>query len=189
MRRVYQYAYHDAIASDLPEHSRIAHVYDKPDLADAYAVRLPVNAIDNPELLARFIFAQQAPWVTSLMGLRDVLVAGFGLKTSRQLGAAGASTSARDGQHIQIFRIIEKSADEIVLGENDKHLDFRLSVMLHTTSTHNELQRYLTLSTVVHCHNILGHTYIRLIAPFHRAIVQSFLRRAALKGWPVVKAD
>ena len=187
MRRVYQYAYHYAIASDLPEHSRITHVYDKPDLADAYAVRLPANAIDDPELLARFIFAQQAPWVKSLMGLRDVLVAGFGLKTSRQLKAAAAST--RDGQHIQIFRIIEKSAGEIVLGENDKHLDFRLSVMLHTTSTSNELQRYLTLSTVVHCHNTLGHTYIQLIAPFHRAVVQSFLRRAALKGWPVIKTD
>jgi hypothetical protein len=187
MRRVYQYAYHYAIASDLPEHSRITHVYDKPDLADAYAVRLPANAIDDPELLARFIFAQQAPWVKSLMGLRDVLVAGFGLKTSRQLEAAGAS--AKDGQHIQIFRIIEKSAGEIVLGENDKHLDFRLSVMLHTTSTNNELQRYLTLSTVVHCHNTLGHAYIRLIAPFHRAVVQSFLRIAALKGWPVIKTD
>ncbi|MFZ6815116.1 DUF2867 domain-containing protein [Undibacterium sp. Rencai35W] len=185
MRRVYQYAYHYAIASDLPEHSRITHVYDKPDLADAYAVRLPANAIDDPELLARFIFAQQAPWVKSLMGLRDVLVAGFGLKTSRQLEAAGASASARDGQHIQIFRIIEKSAGEIVLGENDKHLDFRLSVMLQSQPNRPESVRYLTISTVVHCHNNLGRAYLRLIAPFHRLIVSSYLRRAAGFGWPL----
>jgi hypothetical protein len=42
----------------------------------------------------------------------------------------------------------------------------------------------LTLSTVVHCHNALGRTYIRVIAPFHRLIVKSCLRRAARTGWP-----
>ncbi|MCU6434267.1 DUF2867 domain-containing protein [Undibacterium sp. Jales W-56] len=175
-----QYAYHHAVASDLPEHSRITRLYDKPDLADAYTVRLPAEASHDPEVLARFIFAQQAPWTQQLMRLRDILVAGFGIKTARQLEASAAA----DSQHIQIFRIIEKSATEIVLGENDMHLDFRLSVMLHSATLGQDTQRHLTLSTVVHCHNMLGRVYIRLIAPFHRAIVQSCLRRAARAGWP-----
>jgi hypothetical protein len=63
----------------LPAESSVARLYDAPDLADAYAVRLPENAIDDPELLARFVFAHQAGWVARLMGLRDAIVARFGL--------------------------------------------------------------------------------------------------------------
>ncbi|HEV3177687.1 MAG TPA: DUF2867 domain-containing protein [Stellaceae bacterium] len=33
--------------------------------------------------------------------------------------------------------------------------------------------------TVVHCHNRLGRTYLAVIAPFHRAIAQANLERAA----------
>jgi Protein of unknown function (DUF2867) len=42
------------------------------------------------------------------------------------------------------------------------------------------------VSTVVHCHNRLGRTYITLIAPFHRRVVEAGLRRAARLGWPTV---
>lgn len=44
---------------------------------------------------------------------------------------------------------------------------------------------FVTLSTVVHCHNRLGRVYLFAIGPFHRLIVQSGLRRAARRGWPV----
>lgn len=34
------------------------------------------------------------------------------------------------------------------------------------------------------CHNLLGRSYLLLIAPFHRAVVKTALRRAARIGWP-----
>jgi hypothetical protein len=108
------------------------------------------------------------------MAVRDVLVAGFGLKTARQLKAPDAhDKSGRVG----IFRIYSTSKSEIVLGQDDKHLDFRLSVLCNG--------HHLIVSTVVHCHNRLGRLYIRLIAPFHRWIVQASLRNAACAGWPL----
>lgn len=165
----------------LPAESAVARLYQAPDLADAYAVRLPENAIDDPELLARFVFAHQAGWVARLMGLRDALVARFGLKTAKQLRAEG---SAGSQERVDIFRIYTRSAHEIVLGENDNHLDFRVSVLQQTRHTRDGRSRYLVLSTVVHCHNGFGRFYILAIAPFHRMVVRSSLRRAARMGWP-----
>ncbi|CAE6825837.1 DUF2867 domain-containing protein [Paraburkholderia aspalathi] len=167
----------------VPAESGVARMYDAPDLADAYAVRLPDNAIDDPELLARFMFAHQARWIAKLLGLRDALVARLGLKTSKQLRIANPPGS-RD--RVDFFRIYARSAREIILGENDSHLDFRLSILQQTRDTHEGSARYLILSTVVHCHNGLGRFYILAIAPFHRLVVRSTLRRAARIGWPTV---
>ncbi|WP_394780221.1 DUF2867 domain-containing protein [Undibacterium sp.] len=168
----------------LPVESRISHIYTRTDLADAYAIRLPENAITDPELLARFLLSHQAPWVAKLMRLRDMLVAGFGIKTSRQL--QDADGPAADSKRIYIFKIYETHGNEILLGEDDKHLNFRLSVLRQRSEAIAGQPGMLVLSTVVQCHNLLGRSYITLIAPFHRMVVQSALRRAARAGWPTV---
>src|SRR5579864_4357638 len=143
-------AHRSVLSVAVPAESGVARIYDAPDLADAYAVRLPDNAIDDPELLARFLFAHQAGWVAKLMGLRDALVARFGLKTAKQLRTEGSGGSR---ERVDIFRIFTRSAHEIILGENDRHLDFRVSVLQQTRHTRDGRSRYLVLSTVVHCHN------------------------------------
>ena len=48
-------------AVPLPPGSRATTFYRSPNLADAYAVRLPDGATHDPERLARFMFATQAP--------------------------------------------------------------------------------------------------------------------------------
>jgi hypothetical protein len=94
-------------------------------------------------------------------------------------GSPGEANTVRIG----IFKVYGKSETEIVLGEDDKHLDFRLSV-LRTPDLSPTLGGQLTVSTVVHCHNLLGRAYIFVIAPFHRLVVKASLRRAAHIGWP-----
>jgi hypothetical protein len=165
---------------EIPAESAIARFYDLTNLADAYSVTLPAGSITSPEQLARFIFSQQASWIKSLMKIRDALVAGFGLKTSAQLTAPDVRHRA---ERVGIFKIYSTTEREIVLGEDDNHRDFRLSVLCPAPTGHTG-ERRLVLSTVVHCHNRLGRGYIFVIAPFHRVIVQSCLRRAARIGWP-----
>ena len=164
----------------LPVESGVSQLYKVMSLADAYAIQLPKGTTTNPELLARFIFSQQSPWISGLMKVRDALVAGFGLKTSGQLMKADSLAKTN---RIGIFKVYSTSAHEIILGEDDKHLDFRLS-LLYQVQPSALISPQLILSTVVHCHNLLGRTYIFIIAPFHRLIVQSMLRRASRIGWP-----
>ena len=168
------------LAVALPHASRLAALYATATFADAYAVKLPSHATTDPEQLARFILLNQAPWVAWLMKVRDAMVAGFGLKTAHQLQP---SEGSRNDRRVHIFKIYDTLADEILLGEDDRHLDFRMSILRQQTNAEGG-GADLTLTTVVMCHNRLGRAYIKLIAPFHRAIVRDCLRRAARTGWP-----
>ncbi len=165
-----------AHAVPLPSDVRVAAQYPGAFLADAFAIDLPAHATQDALVLARFAHERQAPWVDRLMCLRDALVSLFGLKTAKALRAEAGTGAPRVG----IFRIYETHADEVVLGEDDTHLDFRLSVQ--------RAEGRLTAVTVVHCHNLLGRCYIRLIAPIHRRVVRSALDRAARSGWPAAAA-
>ena len=94
---------------EVPAESGIRQCYAVTNLADAYTIQLPSEATTNPEQLARFIFAHQAPWITRLMSIRDAIVAGFGLKTAKQL------TAGKDSR-IGLFKIYSTTTNEIVLG-------------------------------------------------------------------------
>ena len=155
--------------------------YASPYLADAFAIGLPPDVVASPEQLARYVFENQPAWVNTLMGVRDTLVAGFGLKTAKQLATPSANTAEK---RVGIFKIYASNAQEVFLGEDDSHLNFRISVQLRPAAAVSAPQ--LIVSTVVHCHNLLGRSYITLIAPFHRQVVKSGLSRAAKLGWPRV---
>jgi len=165
------YAFPTPVA--LPSQSAVTQVYQSVQLADAFAIRLPPGASHDPEVLARFMFANQPAWIGMLMRVRDAIVTAFGLKTGKHL--ATLATSARL-ERVGIFKIYSRNETEIVVGEDDSHLDFRVSVLCANAE--------LTVSTVVHCHNRLGRIYLLLIAPFHRLVVKASLRRAATIGWP-----
>jgi hypothetical protein len=168
--------------ADLPLAASIAGLYPGADLADAYEIDLPLGLALDAEALARSMLERPPAWYRQLLGLRDLLVRGFGLKTAAALAVAGAADPAR---HIDLFRIFSKSAPDIVLGQDDRHLDFRLSCLrLHSSSTDAApVRSTLIVTTVVHCHNRFGRVYIALITPFHRLVVRSLLQRAARLGW------
>jgi hypothetical protein len=164
----------------LPAQSAVARLYESTNLEDAFAIQLPLGTSSDPDVLWRFLIAQQPSWIGWLTNVRDAIVSSFGLKTAKHLATLSSEASA---ERIGIFKVYGKSETEIVLGEDDKHLDFRLSV-IRTPGMSPTLGGELTVSTVVHCHNLLGRAYIGVIAPFHRLVVKASLRRAARIGWP-----
>jgi hypothetical protein len=164
----------------VPARSAVSTFYESTNLADAFAVQLPLGTSSDPEVLWRFVMSQQPPWIGWLTNVRDTIVSCFGLKTAKQLATLSDEV---DGDRIAFFKVYGKSECEIILGEDDKHLDFRLSV-LRTPGSSSSLGGQLTVSTVVHCNNLLGRAYLSVIAPFHRQVVTASLRRAAHIGWP-----
>ena len=145
------------------------------NLADTFAIQLLADASGNPEVLARFILLHQPAWVGWLTQARDAIVARFGLKTAKHL----ASLADRVG----VFKVYSANETEIVLGEDDKHLDFRVSFLCSGAAGPGG-SHPLLVSTVVQCHNRWGRLYTFVIAPFHRLVVKASLGRAARVGWP-----
>ncbi|UVA78031.1 DUF2867 domain-containing protein [Pandoraea commovens] len=160
-----------ARAVPMPSDSAIAPLYAGADLSDAYAIRLPPEASDDLEVLTRILFERQAWWIRALLCVRDAVMVTVNVKSSHAVGLAGAAR----GPVISFFPLLSKSATELVLGADDRHLDFRVSVQLRTDSANG---RELLTATVVHCHNRLGRIYLATIAPFHRVILRANLERA-----------
>jgi hypothetical protein len=147
---------------DLPAESRLSDWYAGANLADSFAADLPPGAPANVDTLAKLLFADPPVWFTILLAIRDRVMTLFGVKASHTLSA---------GEHIAFFPVLSRSADEIVLGADDHHLDFRVSVLLRSTD------RTLVATTVVRCHNLLGRLYLAVILPFHVLVVTDALRR------------
>lgn len=161
--------------ADLPSVSRLSSSYGRADFADAFSADLPETASGDVEALARHVFEQQPEWIAMLMSIRDILVLPFGLKRAADLQSSG-------GDRISIFRVFDRDQDAIILGEDDRHLDFRVSVLLQPTSEGRP--RRLIVTTLVFYNRLLGRAYIALIAPFHRLVVRSSLDQAQKRGWP-----
>jgi hypothetical protein len=163
----------EAHAVPIPSDSVLAPLYGGADLLDAFAIHLPAGASDDPEVLARVAFERQAMWIRALTWVRDAVMATVGVKSSRAIGAAAA---AQGLQVIGYFPVLSKSAREMVVGGDDRHLDFRVAVLVRADAQGG---RELVVVTVVHCHNRLGRTYLAVIAPFHRTILRANLERTA----------
>ena len=80
--------------------------------------------------------------------------------------------------------MLERSDRGLILGEDDRHLDFKVSVLLRPAF--GQERDELVTTTVVHCHNLLGRSYLALIRPVRHQVVQANLRGAARHGWPEV---
>lgn len=159
-----------------PPESTLAGSFADADLVDAYEVELPEGATCDIRVLAREVFGHPTLWFQTLMAVRDGVMAKVGVKTSTQVRAKGVASNGS----IDFFPMISCSPDELVVGDDDRHLDFRSSVLMRRQSPGPTV---LVVTTAVQCHNALGRTYLRAIQPFHRLIVRSNLSRAAERLW------
>jgi Protein of unknown function (DUF2867) len=136
--------------------------------ADAYALTIAGQSLD-PLTAAQRAFGASPRWIRLLLKTRNMLVAPFGLKT-------GAPAITPNPTAIGIFPLLAQSADQIVMGLNDRHLDFRLRVDVRND---DDGRQSITATTAVKTHNLLGRTYLTLILPFHRIIVRTMLAQIA----------
>lgn len=120
---------------------------------------------------------RQTPgWVNFLMTLRNRGVALFGLKNLGSLNGLRAGKAAADyqpGDRAGIFKVLRVSDDEVILGDDDRHLRVQVSVC----KLRDGGQDAVAVSTVVHLHGLLGRIYMIPVAPMHKLIVPAVLRR------------
>ena len=145
----------DAVtAADLPPDSALHRHIAAGDFLDCYAV-----AADVPPRRAADIITAFPGWARFLLVIRRLLTAPFGLSNDGPQAA----------DKVGIFPVESETERELIAGFNDRHLDFRVSVL-------SEGGRVL-LATWVHPHNIGGRLYLAAIMPFHILIARNALAR------------
>jgi len=136
-------------------HSRLA----PSDFIDCYSVESSMPPRQAAEVITDF-----PGWAKFLLRVRKVVTTPFGLSND------GPPATDKIG----IFPVETETDHELIAGFNDKHLDFRVSVLSQ--------KGYVYLATWVHPHNIGGKFYLKVIMPFHIMISRNALARVHVKG-------
>lgn len=133
------------------------------DFADAFSVVVPRSGLDARPLAAG-AFDDPPDWAAALMKTRNAIMGRLGYK---------APDARRTG-----FPILRSSAEEVVMGLDDGHLDFRALVRVSAVTAQSSR---ITLTTAVATHNWRGRVYLAAIMPFHKMIVRNMLQRMAAR--------
>ena len=90
------------------------------------------------------------------------------------MGREGRFFGGQVGESLGIFRVFDRRVDELLLGEDDRHLDFRVSVLVRNDGSDD----WAIVSTVVRFNSWLGRAYFLPVRQFHKLIVPAMLRNA-----------
>jgi len=166
------------IECDLPTSSALSRdAIRNADFHDSY--RAPLT---RPELgIVEIFFALfgHAPiWMKILLIVRNAAAKAFGLEapTVGEIMKPTVRSEYRVGDKIGPWPIFFIADNEIVAGRNNKHLDFRLSVLKDGDATS------VVVSTICSVHNAFGKIYLFFIVPFHRTGVRSLISNAIAAG-------
>lgn len=166
--------------SNLPDDSLLKKSQTKYNYIDSYkGVLLNSTKEITANDLGRAFFSSAPKWVEKLFALRNRLVGIFGLKTpgkpaDKQMELDNFKFNI--GERLGLFQVFDKNDHELILGEDDKHLNFRISLYV-TKSTEAKSGKEVIITTTVIFNNWFGRLYFLPVKPFHKFIVPSMLKR------------
>lgn len=142
---------------------------------DSYRVPLTNSKLAMVELFFA-LFGHTPRWMKALLIIRNFIARCFGLEapTVAEILRPAVRASYGVGDKIGPWPIFFIGDNEIVAGRNNKHLDFRLSVLRIIDGDAESV----VVSTICSVHNLAGKIYLFFIVPFHRAGVQSLMTNA-----------
>jgi len=141
----------------IPANSNVTNGFETVDYHDTYQIRKVTD--QSAEEISKD-FMRLPDWANVLFLIRNRIVGIFGLKTDKEMSKPDT-----------FFTLIENRDEEIVMGEDDKHLNFRASIIK------DKLENTISIITIVHFNNIWGRVYFFPVKPFHKIIMKAMLKR------------
>ncbi|MCH5597028.1 DUF2867 domain-containing protein [Niabella ginsengisoli] len=162
--------------STIPPQSLLRSTPNNYDYLDSFESQLadPKQNL-NAEDLATAFFLSEPGWVDKLLKFRNKIARQLNLKTPGQIKHKEQYINEitwTPGIMIGLFKIFDITDNEIIMGEDDKHLNFRVSLFIAS----NQNQKLITISTTVQFNNLLGKLYFLPVQPFHKIIVPIMLK-------------
>lgn len=142
---------------------------------DSYSVKLTRPGLSIVDIFFA-LFGHTPFWMKALLIARNAIARSFGLEapTSAEILHPTVRAGYHVGDKIGPWPIYFIGEDEIVAGRNNKHLDFRLSVLRVKDADAESV----VVSTICSVHNFSGKIYLFFIVPFHRTGVKSLMSNA-----------
>lgn len=159
----------------VPAQRLVSRAFPRIDYADAYRIELAPSTDRTVDDITRSLFSDVPSWIISMMRLRNAIVRRFGLKTSFDPEGISREGRLAPGDRVGIFHVYDRTDDEVLMGDDDRHLDYRVSVFLEREST----RLLAVVTTVVRFNKWTGRLYFWPVRPVHRLVVRAILRRAA----------
>lgn len=126
------------------------------------------------------IFAHHPMWMKIILILRNRIVSFFGLDAppASELINFEIRSNYGVGDKIGVWPILSLTETELIAGRDNKHLDFRLSVLKVTDGA----TASVVVSTICVVNNTFGKVYLFFIVPFHKWGVQRLISNAINAG-------
>jgi hypothetical protein len=134
------------------------------DWADRFTLALAVDDL-TAMAAAKLALTGMPGWARFLMKLRNRIVGLFGLK-------AAAQTVETSGDAVGGFPVVSATDDRVVLGFDDRHLDFRIVIDVRADRPCGQT---VSVMTLVKRNNLFGRVYLAAVMPFHKLIVKAVL--------------
>jgi hypothetical protein len=167
------------IVRDLPAGSRLASQRARAYYSESYEVPLGRSDLKMHEIYLA-ILGHLPWWARALIVVRNHLVSLFGLHAEPSANAwkPAIKDSYTPGEKILRFNLYSLDDHEIVTGRDDKHLDFRVSVMQVTEKGATKV----VVSTLIFVHNLFGKVYLLFVLPLHKRGMRRLLAQAVAHG-------
>ena len=122
------------------------------------------------------MFGHKPLWIKLLLVTRNMVAKRTGLETPTvaEIMSPEVRDRYRVGDKIGPWPIFSIGDDEIVAGRNNRHMDFKLSVLKQIDGDRGSV----FVSTVCRVHNIYGKVYLWFIVPFHRSGMRLLMSNA-----------
>ena len=164
------------IECDVPSSSALGReLIGNADFHDSYRAPLARPELRIVEVFFA-LFGHTPLWMKLLLIVRNAAARLVGLEvpTVGEIMKPTVRSEYSVGEKIGPWPIFFIGDNEIVAGRNNKHLDFRLSVLKAMDGDATSV----VVSTICTVHNVFGKIYLFFIVPFHRKGVRSLISNA-----------
>jgi hypothetical protein len=167
------------IVRDLPASSRLASQRAGAYYSESYEVPLKRSDLKMHEIYLA-ILGHLPWWARALIVVRNHLVFLFGIhaEPTANVWKPAIKETYIPGEKILRFNLYSLDDHEIVTGRDDKHLDFRVSVMQVTEQDAPKV----VVSTLIFVHNLFGKAYLLFVLPLHKLGMRRLLAQAVAHG-------
>lgn len=141
------------------------------DFRDTFST---INMFDSLEVISNKIFNNTPRWIELLFIIRAFLVKLIGLKS---VTPDDYNKEFRIGGYVGFFKVYVIDDKELILGLDEGHLKFRVSILNNTNALYN-----IKVTTLVEYNNKKGKLYMKFIAPFHRIVVKNLVKKAYISN-------